>query len=85
MVQIQKESENAMEGTEAVKETGTVKWFNDSKGYGFIERDSDKTDVFVHYTAIIGNGYRSLKEEQRVEFRCSKGPKGLQAEDVAKI
>lgn len=66
------------------KEQGTVKWFNGSKGYGFIERDSGE-DVFVHYNAIIGDGYRSLDEGQRVEFTVTQGEKGPQAEDVIAI
>jgi CspA family cold shock protein len=63
------------------KEQGTVKWFNGSKGYGFIERDSGG-DVFVHFNAIIGEGYRNLEEGQRVEFSVVKGQKGDQAQDV---
>jgi len=59
---------------------GTVKWFNPAKGFGFIGRD-DGDDVFVHYTAIQMDGYRQLKEGQRVEFSVEKGPKGLQAAD----
>jgi CspA family cold shock protein len=61
--------------------TGTVKWFNASKGYGFIARE-DGPDVFVHYSAIQSDGYRSLTEGQRVEFSIEKGPKGLQASNV---
>ncbi len=61
--------------------TGTVKWFNGSKGYGFIERE-DGEDVFVHYSAIQGDGFRNLNEGQRVEFTVEQGPKGLQAADV---
>ena len=61
--------------------TGTVKWFNDAKGFGFIERDNGK-DVFVHYSAISGDGYRSLEEGQRVEFTVVEGQKGPQAQDV---
>jgi CspA family cold shock protein len=60
---------------------GTVKWFNSGKGYGFLARENG-TDVFVHYTAIQGNGYRSLEEGQRVEFSIEQGPKGLQAKNV---
>jgi CspA family cold shock protein len=63
------------------RETGTVKWFNASKGYGFIGRENGP-DVFVHYTAIMSDGYRSLQEGQRVEFSIEKGPKGLQAANV---
>ena len=63
------------------KETGTVKWFNDAKGYGFISRDAGE-DVFVHHTAIEGEGFRSLQEDQRVEFAVEQGPKGLQAVHV---
>jgi CspA family cold shock protein len=61
--------------------TGTVKWFSDAKGYGFIKRN-EGNDVFVHFRAIQGQGYRSLKEGQAVEFSLTQGPKGLQAEDV---
>lgn len=60
---------------------GTVKWFNASKGYGFIERQGG-ADVFVHYSAIQGSGYRSLEEGQQVEFSIEQGPKGLQASNV---
>jgi CspA family cold shock protein len=60
---------------------GTVKWFNGSKGYGFIQPEEGE-DVFVHYTAIVGDGYRNLEEGQRVEFSIQEGPKGLQAADV---
>ena len=63
------------------RETGTVKWFNNAKGYGFISRDSGD-DVFVHYTAVEGDGFRSLQENQRVEFDVQQGPKGLQAAHV---
>ena len=61
--------------------SGTVKWFNGGKGYGFIERDEGE-DVFVHYTAILGEGFRNLDEGQRVEFDIEQGAKGLQAANV---
>jgi cold shock protein len=66
----------------AERETGTVKWFNPDKGYGFIERQGGP-DVFVHHSAIRGEGYRNLEEGQRVEFTVERGPKGLQAADVS--
>jgi CspA family cold shock protein len=66
------------------KEQGTVKWFNGSKGYGFIER-AEGDDVFVHYNAIVADGYRNLVEGQRVEFNVVQGQKGLQAENVVVI
>ena len=64
-----------------MKETGTVKWFNAAKGYGFISRENGE-DVFVHFSAIQMDGYKSLNEGQAVEFEVRKGPKGLQAENV---
>jgi CspA family cold shock protein len=66
------------------KEQGTVKWFNGSKGYGFIERDSGE-DVFVHFSAIIDDGFRTLDEGQRVEFVVTQGEKGPQAQEVTKL
>lgn len=63
------------------KVQGTVKWFNGSKGYGFIEPETGE-DVFVHYTAIMGDGFRNLEEGQRVEFTVTQGQKGPQAEGV---
>jgi cold shock protein len=68
----------------AERETGTVKWFNSTKGYGFITRDNGG-DVFVHYSAISSQGYRSLEEGQRVEFSVAQGQKGLQAQDVSLV
>jgi CspA family cold shock protein len=65
-----------------MKETGTVKWFNAAKGFGFIQRENGE-DVFVHFSAIASSGYRSLDEGARVAFIVKKGPKGLQAEDVS--
>jgi cold shock protein len=62
--------------------TGTVKWFNAEKGYGFISQDEGQPDVFVHFSAIQSNGYKSLTEGQAVEFEVTDGPKGLQAADV---
>src|SRR5229473_646682 len=69
-------------GSKAVsKEQGTVKWFNASKGFGFIQRQSGE-DVFVHFSAIVADGYKTLNDGQAVEFEVSKGPKGLQASNV---
>ena len=65
--------------------SGTVKWFNDAKGFGFITQDGGGDDVFVHHTAIQSEGFRSLQEGQRVEFEVKKGPKGLQAANVRAI
>jgi cold shock protein len=65
-------------------EQGTVKWFNDAKGFGFISRASGE-DVFVHFSAIQSNGFRSLQEGQAVQFNVTKGPKGLQAENVQAV
>lgn len=67
--------------TDRLRETGTVKWFNTAKGYGFITRDSGE-DVFVHFRSIRGSGHRSIKEGQRVEFTVSQAEKGPQADDV---
>jgi CspA family cold shock protein len=67
-----------------MKETGTVKWFNDSKGFGFIARESGP-DVFVHHSSITGDGFRSLSEDQAVEFEVTQGPKGAQAQNVVKL
>ncbi|MEA2084386.1 MAG: cold shock domain-containing protein [Thermodesulfobacteriota bacterium] len=66
------------------RETGIVKWFNNAKGYGFVKREKGD-DVFVHFRSIRGDGYRSLKEEQTVEFTVVKAEKGLQAEDVVVV
>ena len=67
-----------------MREKGTVKWFNATKGYGFIQREKGG-DVFVHYSAIQSDGYRSLNEGDAVEFEVQEGPKGLQAANVTKI
>ena len=66
------------------RQSGTVKWFNDAKGFGFIERQ-DGDDVFVHFRSIQGEGYRTLKQGAQVEFGLSETEKGFQAEDVAEI
>jgi len=70
--------------TVQVKEQGTVKWFNASKGFGFIQRSSGE-DVFVHFSAIQSDGYKSLNEGQAVEFEVTRGPKGLQAANVTSL
>lgn len=62
--------------------TGIVKWFNDSKGYGFIKPDDGSADVFVHFSAIVGSGFRTLQEGQAVSFEVEQGPKGPQASQV---
>ena len=66
------------------KEQGTVKWFNSSKGFGFIQRMAGE-DVFVHYSAIQGDGFRNLEEGAAVEFEVTEGPKGLQAQNVVPL
>jgi CspA family cold shock protein len=63
---------------------GTVKWFNESKGYGFITAD-DGTDVFAHHSAITGNGFKTLKENERVSFSIEQGPKGPKAINIVKL
>ena len=65
--------------------SGTVKWFNNAKGFGFITREESSDDVFVHFRSIQGEGYRTLNEGQAVEFSLVEGPKGLQAENVEKL
>ncbi|ROS23638.1 cold-shock protein [Cellulomonas sp. PhB150] len=65
--------------------TGTVKWFNAEKGFGFIAPEDGGTDVFVHYSAITSSGYRSLEENQKVEFETTQGPKGPQASNVTPL
>lgn len=66
-------------------EQGTVKWFNSEKGYGFIQREDGRGDVFVHYSAIVGDGFRSLEEGQEVTFEVTEGQKGPQASNVSVI
>jgi len=65
--------------------SGQVKWFNDSKGFGFIQADGVERDVFVHYSAIQGDGFKTLSEGQRVQFELVDGPKGPQASNVLKV
>ncbi len=67
-----------------MREQGTVKWFNNEKGYGFISRNSGD-DVFVHHSAIQGSGFKSLSEGDTIEFDVTRGPKGLQAQNVVKL
>ncbi len=62
--------------------TGTVKWFNSEKGFGFIAPEDGSADVFAHYSAIDASGYRELQEDQKVEFETQQGPKGLQAANI---
>jgi len=66
-------------------EQGTVKWFDNAKGYGFVSRENGGKDVFVHHSAIDGTGYKSLDEGQKVQFEVTQGPKGDQAVNVTKI
>ena len=68
----------------AERKVGAVKWFNSTKGFGFISQDGGE-DVFVHFQSITGDGYKTLKENQKVEFSITQGPKGLQAADVRVI
>jgi CspA family cold shock protein len=70
------------EGNDMVN--GTVKWFNDSKGFGFLEQEGGE-DVFVHFSAIVGDGFKSLAEGDRVTFEITRGPKGLQAANVTRV
>ena len=67
------------------RKNGTVKWFNNAKGFGFITRQESEDDVFVHFRSIEGEGFRTLNEGQEVEFTMVEGPKGLQAENVSKV
>ena len=69
----------------AERQNGTVKWFNDEKGYGFIKREQGGNDVFAHYTQIRGDGRRSLADGQSVEFTIGQGQKGLQAQDIVAL
>ena len=68
-----------------MRTTGSVKWFNDAKGFGFITRDDQQKDCFVHHSAIQGNGFKSLAEGERVEFDVVQGAKGPAAENVTKL
>jgi CspA family cold shock protein len=75
---------NLFQGATSMTEQGTVKWFNDTKGYGFIVRERG-ADVFVHHASIVAEGFRTLNEGDRVSFEVVEGPKGLQAKNVVKI
>ncbi len=66
-------------------QTGSVKWFNESKGFGFIAQDGGDADLFVHFSEIQGNGFKTLAENQRVQFEVKQGPKGLQASNVTPL
>ena len=66
----------------AIMATGTVKWFNAEKGYGFISPDDNSADIFVHFSAIEGSGFKELQEDQKVEFEATQGQKGMQASSV---
>lgn len=68
-----------------MREQGSVKWFNESKGYGFIQRDANGQDVFVHFSAIVADGYKTLREGQRVEFSVQQSQKGPQAAEVRPV
>ena len=68
-----------------MRETGTVKWFNDDKGFGFIAPESGSEDVFVHFSAVAGDGFKTLAEGQKVEFETTQGAKGLQASAVCVV
>ena len=68
-----------------MKQSGKVKWFNNAKGYGFIEHEEVEDDIFVHYSAIQEEGYRTLKEGEEVQFELKDGPKGPQAENVVRL
>jgi len=64
---------------------GTVKWFSDQKGYGFISPDEGSGDLFVHHTSIVGNGFKSLEEGDKVSYEATQGKKGMQADNVARV
>jgi len=74
-----------LKGIDMAIETGTVKWFNESKGFGFIAPDTGGKDLFVHFSAIQGNGVKTLSESQRVEFEVVQGQKGLQASNIRPV
>jgi CspA family cold shock protein len=67
------------------QQQGTVKWFNNAKGFGFILTEESQEDVFVHYSVIEGDGFRTLKQGERVQFEAARGPKGLHATNVRKV
>jgi CspA family cold shock protein len=79
-----RQGSDLLAGVAAVREKGVVKWFNAAKGYGFIQRSTGE-DVFVHFSAIQMQGYRTLDEGMEVEFEVKTGPKGLQAENVTRV
>jgi cold shock CspA family protein len=78
-------SAGEVENKENTMTTGTVKWFNADKGYGFIAPDDGSADLFAHHSAIAGSGYKSLDEGQKVQFEAVRGPKGMQAENISSL
>ncbi len=81
----QPDSDVTKEGVRQMRTTGRVKWFNDSKGFGFITREDGEKDCFVHHTAIQGTGFKSLREGEQVEFEVVQGQKGPAAENVTRV
>jgi CspA family cold shock protein len=85
VTETERETETTAAPHEAGRVTGTVKWFNDAKGYGFVQPDGGGPDVFVHYSAIVMEGYRTLTQGSRVSFYLVEGPKGYLAQDIQNL